>query len=382
MLQARWAAAAVALSALSCAPTAEPTGPHYQPVPVHRIRVRPSDTAAPGETLSDLVGGEPRDHVVTYPVDGPRTKELFVFLPGTGASSERFDWLANFAAYHGIVSVALAYENGDSVESDCREGSIPGCMDDDVDCEESVRLEALYGRSVHDSECIDVPDEEAIIHRAVRLVQWLDAKFPDDGFDVHLSPDGEDLAWDTVSFGGWSQGGGHAGLIARDHLLARAIYISKGAGAAHCYQLPPDEQEVWGCDPTLTLETATTREQLADLVVPAPWVFDERATPPTRERGAVHLLEDAELYSFETFQAYAMIDSREDVVDLDVFGFPASLDELADTRVVTTAATPTCGPGEFHRSMASDLCMAMRDDGLPVLADAYTSFFAPIDDGL
>lgn len=30
------------------------------------------------------------------------------------------------------------------------------------------------------------------------------------------------------------QGGGHAGMLARDHLVARAMYASKGADSALC----------------------------------------------------------------------------------------------------------------------------------------------------
>lgn len=365
----------VTLVLAGCAPSGG--SHHFVQVPVHRIEVLPSATAAPGEVLADRVDGERRPHVVTSPTLGLPSGELFVFLPGSGTSPIEYDWLASFAAFHGTPTLSLAYENGQSVEERCGEGTLPGCRGDDPTCDESVRLESLYGRSTHDSVCIDVPDEEALVHRLLRAVQYLAATYPEAGFGRHLSADGEALEWSTLAVGGWSQGGGHAGLLGRDVRLARAIYLSKGAGAVECRQLPPEQQARWACDPTLAEEDVETLEQAAAVAVPAPWVVAPRATPPEAEHGAVHASENAALYSFETFEAFGLLDDVGEVLDLDTYDGPLDGGPLAVARVVTTAATPACAPTDFHPSMAVDHCLALGDDGIPVVADAYSWFFAP-----
>lgn len=351
---------------------------HFVPVQVVRHEVRPSATAGPGEVISDRFDDTYQAHVLTLPVVAPPSGELFVFLPGTGAQTSSFDWIAQFAAFHGTPTLTLAYDNTLSIEAACNDGVVAGCRRDDVACDESARREALYGRSTHDSACIDVPDHDAIVHRTLRAVQWLAEAFPEDGFERFLDEEGTALQWSRIGVGGWSQGGGHSGLLAGDHELARAVYLSKGAGAVLCGELPPAQQAQWGCDPSLTTATATQPEQADALAVPAPWTSEPRATPSDRQRGAVHLQELAMLYSLETFVAFGMIRSERDTVDIASVDDPSDpAGPLATGQVYVTGARPSCGPTDFHPSMATDECLALLRHGVPVLADAYSWMFAP-----
>jgi len=351
---------------------------YFTPVEVARHEVRPSATAGPGEAISDHFEDTYQPHVLTLPVVVPPSGELFVFLPGTGAQTTSFDWIAQFAAFHGTPTLTLAYDNTLSVEAACNDGVVAGCQRDDVACDESVRREALYGRSTHDSACIDVPDHDAIVHRTLRAVQWLSTQFPEDGFERFLEEEGAALDWSRIGVGGWSQGGGHAGLLAGDHELARAVYLSKGAGAVRCGELTPEQQAQWNCDPSLATATATQPEQADALAVPAPWANQPRATPSDRQRGAVHLDEQAILYSLETFIAFGMLSSERDALDIDTIDDPSDPEgALATSRAYVTDARPSCGPTDFHPSMATDECLSLLRHGVPALADAYTWMFAP-----
>jgi hypothetical protein len=144
-------------------------------------------------------------------------------------------------------------------------------------------------------------------------------------------------------------GGGHAGLIARDHAVARAVYVSKGAGAVDA---DGDGQPE-----------------------PAPWADDPRAMPPARQFGSTHEGETAWQYSPEVFRLWELGDY------LNIHAFTNYPDDYAQydcTHLVSTAAPvpATCHTTDPHPSMATDDCLALGSDGLPILAPAYYYFLA------
>jgi pimeloyl-ACP methyl ester carboxylesterase len=334
------------------------------PVPATTMLVRPSDTARGAEVIDDVVQGQMKRHVVSAPNDPARRNgQLFVWMAGSGAEPTNFDTIVGLATTAGYVAVSLAYDNETSVGDRCGVANDPVCGDANPDCEEGVREEMIYGSASHDSTCVAVTPANAIEHRILRLVQYLAANAPGTGAAAWLTAGGTALDWSKIAVGGWSQGGGHAGMLARDHRVARAIYASKGAGSAPCPTTVADPRQ---CD--LDGDGGLTAGNLDELLVPVPWAKQPRLTPGSRQFGAIHAREDAWYYSRETFATYGM-GAKGDEVDLDSAG--SNYAAYGCRRTFVTRAIPACGATDFHKSMATDACLARGPGGQPVLAPFY-----------
>lgn len=347
-------AAACDISGLATVPT----------VPVTSALVRPSDTARGGETIDDVVQMQLKRHVVSAPTNAAdRNGQLFVWMSGSGAEPGNYDTIVGLGTAAGYVTVSLAYDNETSVGDRCGVPMDPVCGAANPDCEAGVRQEMIYGSAVHDSPCVDVTPANAIEHRILRLVQYLAQNVPQSGASSFLTGGGTALDWSKIAVGGWSQGGGHAGMLARDHLVARAIYASKGADSALC---PLTVSDPAMCD--LDGDGVLTPGNDDELLVPAPWATAPRMTPGGRQFGAVHGLEGAWNYSPEVFALYGM-GAKGTAVDLDVAG--GDYAAYACRHTFVTRSTPACGPTDYHKSMALDGCLARTASGAAVLAPFY-----------
>lgn len=133
--------------------------------------------------------------------------QLLVTLPGTNGDPKRFQTFLAVAARSGFHSVALQYNNAPSLKRLCPTGD-PACFD-------RARAETIYGGGER------VDRAHSVEMRLGRLIHYLDESDPNEGWDQYL----EDGAprWDRVVLAGHSQGGSHAGRIARDHAVARVI---------------------------------------------------------------------------------------------------------------------------------------------------------------
>ena len=333
-------------------------------VPATTSLIRPSDTAQGGEVIDDVLQGQLKRHLVSAPTrPADRNGQLFVWMSGSGAEPTNYDTIVGIATTAGYVTVSLAYDNETSVSERCGVSGDPVCGPTNPACEEGVRQEMIYGRAVHDSPCVDVTPANAIEHRILRLVQYAATTMPGSGASGFLTAGGTALDWSKIAVGGWSQGGGHAGMLARDHLVARAIYASKGADSALC---PTTVSDPALCD--LDGDHQLTPGNDDELLVPVPWAAAPRATPGSRQFGAVHGLESAWNYSREVFALYGM-GAKGDEVDLDVAG--SDLAAYGCRHSFVTRATPACGPTDYHKSMALDACLARLPSGQPVLAPFY-----------
>ncbi|MEZ4473343.1 MAG: hypothetical protein R3F60_21655 [bacterium] len=166
-----------------------------------------------------------------------------------------------------------------------------------------------------------------------------------------------------------------AGLVARDHAVARALYLSKGAGSVSDQQVDP-----------ATVAACTTHEECAPfgamLPVGQPGLRNAggrplqqphprrlgarrggrrprrpgrqppatRATPGNRQFGIIHREEFAYLYSPEVFEGWGMGD-RGSIVDADLGNYPD------DAQVFSTALPPN-NDCSTHQSMGADACLA------------------------
>jgi hypothetical protein len=324
------------------------------------LQVLPSETARDGEIIRDTLQGTLKRHYIVIPDDPAQRRGLFVWLAGSGAEPHWFTAILQTAAAAGYVGVALAYDNETKVEERCGVEDDPVCGPTNPTCEIGVREEIVYGESAHDSTCVDGPDADSIEHRVLRLLQYAVDEVPDLGMDEYLAEDGTRVDWSKIAVGGWSQGGGHAGVIARDHRVARAVYASKGSDSTPCPALVDDPA---ACD--VDGDEALSQDEY---MVPSLWAHDPRATPGTRQFGAVHAYESAAYFSFETFELYGMaVEGTQ--VDLDVAGADFASYDCRHTFV--TRATPASDPTDFHISMAIDGSLARDANGVPILAPFY-----------
>lgn len=331
-------------------------------------QILPSMTARGGETINDTLQGTFKRHYLVAPADGrPLRDELFVFLAGSGAEPQNFTWILNVAAAAGYRAVSLAYDNETSVAERCGVAGDPLCGSTNPDCERGLREEMIYGQDR--STCVDVPSADAIEHRLLRLLQYLAENTPASGAAGFLTAGGTAIDWSKMVVGGWSQGGGHAGMLARDHAVARTLYISKGADSALC---PTIESDPARCD--LDGDGQLTPGNQDELLVPTLWAHDPRATPGARQFAVLHRLEDARFYSPEAFELFGM-GAKASARSIDGLGpYPAAYADYGCAQVLTTSAPahgPACDPNDYHKSVAVDGCLARDGADVPLLAPAF-----------
>ena len=333
----------------------------YAPVPIVEQQIAPSLTAAPGETINDTLGGTLKRHYLVIPGAGqPRPERALLWLAGSGAEPYHFTRVMSIAAAAGYVGVSLGYDNETSVVDLCSSTTVARCNSRiNRSCGDEVRHELIYGDTLHDSPCLTVPRADSIEHRIVRLVQYLDRTVPMLGAAQFLDGSGTGLAWHKWAVGGWSQGGGHSAILAREHLVARALYLSKGGDHLLCPFTTTDPDR--DCDVDGDGRFDSTDED--ELLIPAPDTYLPRRTPGERQFGAIHERESAWGFSRETFEAYGM-GAKADAVRVDGL---TSYADFQCRNVFSTTAVPNNDPTAFHTSMAVDGTMALVG-GVPVLA--------------
>jgi hypothetical protein len=116
----------------------------------------------------------------------------------------------------GYLVLQLGYANSDSVGSICQ---------NDPDCYGPVRGEIVTGQDL--SALVDVNAANGIENRLSQLVGYLKANpasFP--GMTLPAALAGASIDYANVRFGGHSQGGGHAGIIAKNRLVQQACFLS------------------------------------------------------------------------------------------------------------------------------------------------------------
>ncbi len=171
------------------------------------IRLIPASATDP--VIADLLG----QHAVAVGPPGTRLGRLLVFYPGTGATADRYSLILTRAAELGYHAIGLAYDNRDAINWDICPGQPDRCYED-------ARLEILLGiESGYTPPSVDV--DNSAFNRLTKLLHYLHARYPDEGWDAYLAGDGP--RWDRIAFAGHSQGGGHAAMTAKLHEVARAI---------------------------------------------------------------------------------------------------------------------------------------------------------------
>jgi hypothetical protein len=273
---------------------------------VHRT-VRPSAT-------DPAIGSPDDDHHVYLAASGPRAGKLLVFLPGTGGRPANATLFLQEAARAGYHAVGLAYPNQDSANQVCG---------DDLGCYEKMRRECFDGAG--GGAIVGVTPANAIKHRLVALLSWLQQRHPGEGWGAFLA--GDDLQYGALALAGLSQGGGHAAYIAKVHRVARVLMFSSVCDADR------------GEPPT-----------------PATWVSGAHATPVERYYGFDHTSDPFAAKIAVTWPA----------LGLDELGPRTSVDRAAPPyggshQLVTSVQVP--GRKQAHACVVGDAATPMNDDG-------------------
>lgn len=152
-------------------------------------------------------------HIVCTPPEANARGELFVFLPGTGATPDYYTYLMQAAAEAGLHAIGLRYPND-------RSANIQICpRDSDPDCHEKLREEITQGHDV--SKNVSVDEINSIEGRLLSALTYLESQSPEAGWAQFLD-DGA-IQWDAIVIAGHSQGGGHAVYLAYEHRVQHAI---------------------------------------------------------------------------------------------------------------------------------------------------------------
>jgi hypothetical protein len=275
---------------------------------------------APKETDAEIDEAL-QDHLVCADPAGATKNRLLVFLPGTRARTHNYSVLMEEAARSGLHAISLSYMHRFAVNLEI-------CpYQNDPDCHEKIRKEIIYGEDALES--LQISRTNSVVNRLVKLLQYLDAEHPDEGWGRFVADDGGPL-WSSIVISGHSQGGGHATMIAKDHSVARLVIfawadVSQGALA--------------------------------------PWIRPPFATPP----------EDCYAFEHDGDRGVRARRYMWQVLGMTEFGPEVDVDAAkppyGNSRTLSTRLTPPANSTP-HRMVAGN-DTPLHEDGTPVLRDVW-----------
>lgn len=266
----------------------------------------------------------------------PARHRLFVFLPGTGGQPAFQQLVLQTGSARGYHALGLMYPNTPSIGSLCDDSPDP-------DAHWNARYEIVTGQDR--SPLVDVGVQESIEHRLGALLAHLDAAYPAEQWGQYL-PGGR-IDWTKVVIAGHSQGGGHAGVIAKLHAVHRAV----------CFSSPAD----W----------RTSVRQ------PASWYAAAGATPPSRIFGFSHQQDE--------IVTWPLVAANWTALGLGAFGAAVSVDAeappYADSHALTSTRdhAPATGPypPSFHGATVVDASTPRLADGSPAYRPVWIHLCFP-----
>jgi len=179
-----------------------------------QVRLETIPPLATDPTLSGWTG----NHAGAFSASAEPRGTLLLFLHGQGGTGTGASELLRTAAEEGFHAVGLTYANDWSPFTFCNGSGDP-------DCALKIRREIITG--VNHSTFITVPPADSVENRLVKLLQHLHTLHPTEGWADYL--EGNALRWEAIAVWGHSQGGGNAGVIAKDHALARCLTSAPAA---------------------------------------------------------------------------------------------------------------------------------------------------------
>ena len=246
-----------------------------------------------------------------------RRNQLLLFLSGSYGKPGRQLLIMKEAIELGYHVINLSYPNSWTVAKLCQD-----CQDEN--CHQKVRLEIVDG--VKRSNKVEIGRPNSIENRLVKLLQYLHQQQPEENWPQYL--DGNSPRWQSIVVAGHSQGGGHAAIIAKEHIVARVIMFSSPADYSPVYQ---------------------------NL---APWLAASHATPADRYYGFIHLKD----------LGFARVEQAWDCLGMTVYGSVVNVDRQVIpynySHCLVTAARPA-HPRKYHGSVANDVQTPKLLDGAP-----------------
>lgn len=252
-----------------------------------------------------------------------QNNKLFVFLPATGGRPAGTRLVQQEAARLGYYVIGLMYQNNIAVEAVCKDVS-------DVNCSRDLRLEIVDG--IDRSGFVAVTPANSIDNRLTKLLVYLDAQFPDEGWSRFLK-NGEPK-WSQIVVGGVSQGAGHAAIIGTIRHVARVVML---AG-------PPDSRVPDEIDPWVSIGATPAAKYFA--------LFHERDVFGAGIRANLAAFDLAKLG--------------------DPFVTELSEPPYEETHILVTDLLPANGSyASAHLSVVTDQFTPLAPDGTPRLRDAW-----------
>jgi hypothetical protein len=279
-------------------------------------------------TIDPSVDTSLQPHVAINPsADVAPAGKLFVFLPGTEAVPDMYRLILRSGASRGFHALGLNYPNGEAVGMLCK-------FDSDEDCYWKVRREIVDGTD--ESALVDVDAANSIAGRLANAIAYLHDNYPDEGWEQFLTNGAVD--WSKIVVAGHSQGGGHAGVMAKLYEMSRAVYFAS----------PAD----WN--------------GISD--APAAWTSRANETPVSRQFGFTHLDDNLVPY----------VELQEIWQSMGITGSTASVDTNAapfgGTHLLTTDAEPISSLGTFsptHGATIVDASTPLDDDDEPLYESVW-----------
>ncbi|MCI0363420.1 MAG: hypothetical protein L0219_06025, partial [Phycisphaerales bacterium] len=275
-------------------------------------------------------------HYVAIHKSAPRKNQLFLFFPGTGARPEQYLRLSETAADLGFHVINLRYQNPTPINDLC------GGTNTDLDCYEKVRMEIIDGADR--TSLVTITRANSVENRVIKLLQYLQGRYPTDGWEQFLNSDGT-IKWSLVVTSGHSQGGGHAGIIAKKHRIVRAVMFS-----------------------AMDFNGAARQ--------PANWIKAQSATPASGFYGFSHQRDGVNITILSTiiWPAYGM-NAFGTVVNVDNAALPYNTTHSL-TSNLDTPFTPGPPQVDYHNCVAVDDWLAKRADGTPVYKPVWEYLLA------
>ncbi len=275
---------------------------------------------APSTTNPNIREIDNSAHLALLDLDAKARNQLVVFLPGTDLKpSGSMDFLRTAAAM-GFHTIGLAYENEGTVGDACAD-------QDDPECSRAVRIEIIEGIDTTTVESIDKAN--SIAGRLTSLLSYLQRNAPEFGWDQYVDEAGNPR-WDKTVISGFSQGAGHAAMIAKTRVVTRCLMFSGGD---------------WD------------KEALS----PSSWTYEPGKTPPSHWYDFTHL-RDLGPRLIKKWEAYGLTDLGEIVFVEEAGGSPFGYSHTL------TSDLPTGGPdhNNYHKAVVVDRMTPRTDEGAPL----------------
>jgi hypothetical protein len=276
--------------------------------------------------VADPLSGAPTNNHFAYTNSSvPQKSKLFLFFPGTGAVPFLYREVLKHAANLGYHAIGLCYPNSEAINSLCLTST-------DTTCHSRARLEVIDGIDRHSG--VNVDANNCIQRRTLKLLHYLHAAFPSEGWSTYFT--GDSIQWKKIIVSGHSQGGGHAGLIGKTKTVDRVVMF-----AAMDWMFPLDRT--------------------------AGWISWKGATSPERFYGFSH--EKDESVDWEkltiTWKDYG-ITALGPLVLTDTDTSP-----YGNSHTLYTRVTPANDTTKYHGCIIADAVTPMSG-GAPVLAPVWT----------